>query len=484
MRALLHYAVTMVVIPVYGIQVCPFIESLSPVQVAWPIVGLLALQFAIRAPLRARMVGGAAAKGRVARAFWLELGLFVASALGLTAFNAVVHGFPVESGLKVLVGIAGLGFFAATDIALAEERALARDIAQGGEPVAVDGGHFPMTAKMMAFAVVSVVVLVTVFMLLVVKDLDWIVEVGATIPLSDARLSILKEFAFILAVALPHAINVIRSFSLNLHQVLALQNGVLGAVTGGDYTRHVPVARNDEFGLMAARTNVMVERIRAHAEELARTRDVTILSLASLAETRDNETGAHILRTQRYVRALARHLRDHPNFRDALDEETIDLLYKSAPLHDVGKVGIPDRILLKPGKLDDDEFAIMKTHATLGADALAVAEKELGTNSFMRFAREISATHHEKWDGTGYPNGLRETMIPLSGRLMAVADVYDALISKRVYKPAFPHEKAMEIIREGRGRHFDPDVVDALDAVEAEFKSIAAAYGDQHTRAE
>jgi len=188
------------------------------------------------------------------------------------------------------------------------------------------------------------------------------------------------------------------------------------------------------------------------------------------------------LRTQRYVRALAIELKDHTTFADYLDEETIDLLYKSAPLHDIGKVGIPDAILLKPGKLTDEEFVIMKTHAQIGADALAIAEEGLGTNSFLTFAREISLAHHEKWDGSGYPAGLKGVEIPCSGRLMAVADVYDALISKRVYKPAFSHEKAKRIIIEGRGTHFDPDIVDAFIAAEELFCGIAKQYGDSATQ--
>ncbi|MBL4693680.1 MAG: HD domain-containing protein [Magnetovibrio sp.] len=227
----------------------------------------------------------------------------------------------------------------------------------------------------------------------------------------------------------------------------------------------------------------MVERIKTHAHELSRTRDVTILSLATLAEIRDNETGEHILRTQRYVRILADHLQSHPNFSEFLTDEIITLMFKSAPLHDIGKVGIPDAILLKPGKLTDDEFVIMKTHASLGAEALNVAKRELGEKSFLRFAHEIALTHHEKFDGTGYPAGLSGHDIPLSGRLMAVADVYDALISKRVYKPAFSHDKAVGIIREGRGTHFDPDVVDAMDATEAEFQAIAVQYQSLHTDA-
>lgn len=208
--------------------------------------------------------------------------------------------------------------------------------------------------------------------------------------------------------------------------------------------------------------------------------DVTILAMASLAETRDNETGNHIRRTQHYVRALAEELRGHPRFTDALTDTTIDLLYKSAPLHDIGKVGIPDSILLKPGKLTASEWEIMKTHATLGHDAIARAEGQLtdGTPSFLHFAREIAYAHHEKWDGSGYPRGLKGDEIPVSARLMALADVYDALISKRVYKDAMTHEQAAAIIREGRGGHFDPDVTDAFTRIASRFLDIAIQFAE------
>ncbi|MCK5263707.1 MAG: HD domain-containing protein, partial [Gammaproteobacteria bacterium] len=277
---------------------------------------------------------------------------------------------------------------------------------------------------------------------------------------------------------------VVNSYARNLKHFFGHQNLVLGAVSSGHLDQSVAVCSNDEFGVMAHHTNVMIRSLQDRTEALQRTQDVTFLSLASLAETRDNETGAHILRTQHYVRALAIALSDNQKFSAMLDEETIDQLYKSAPLHDIGKVGIPDAILLKPGKLDDDEFEIMKTHAALGGEALQLAEKELGECSFLRFAKEIALTHHEKWDGSGYPQGLKGDVIPLSGRLMAVADVYDALISKRIYKPAFTHEKAMEIITEGRGQHFDADIVDTLYLIEDEVKIIAARYADESYKLE
>lgn len=209
------------------------------------------------------------------------------------------------------------------------------------------------------------------------------------------------------------------------------------------------------------------------------TQDATIVILASLVETRDNETGNHIRRTQHYVRALARHLQVHPAFAADLAGPQIDILFKSAPLHDIGKVGIPDSILLKPGRLDPAEFEIMKTHARLGYDAIENAERQLGiTVDFLACAKEIALNHHEKWDGSGYPAGLAGTAIPVSARLMAVADVYDALTTKRVYKDAMSHDEAVTIILDGRGRHFDPRVVDAFAEIAGQFRDIAARFAD------
>jgi putative two-component system response regulator len=221
--------------------------------------------------------------------------------------------------------------------------------------------------------------------------------------------------------------------------------------------------------------NEVVKRTR----EISAVQDVTILAMASLAETRDNETGNHIRRTQFYVRALAERLRTHPRFGYYLTDATIDKLFKSAPLHDIGKVGIPDRILLKPGRFTPEEFEIMKTHTTLGRDAILHAEKQLGMQvDFLKFAKEIAYCHQEKWDGSGYPEGIGGDDIPISARLMAVADVYDALISRRVYKEGMPHEQAVKIMVEGKGSHFDPDIVDAFLELQDEFRAIAARFAD------
>ena len=237
------------------------------------------------------------------------------------------------------------------------------------------------------------------------------------------------------------------------------------------------------------RNQMELKRHRDHLEdmvslrtrELEMTREVTIFSLAALAETRDNETGGHIIRTQRYVRSLALALQDHPDFLNHLDDDTINLLYKSAPLHDIGKVGVPDAVLLKPGKLNADEFEIMKTHTDLGRETIIKAEdamEDRRISEFLRLARQIAHTHHEKWDGSGYPQGISGDDIPLAGRIMAVADVYDALISKRIYKPPFTHAKARDILQADSGTHFDPRIIDAFISREEEFRQIALEFAD------
>ena len=224
----------------------------------------------------------------------------------------------------------------------------------------------------------------------------------------------------------------------------------------------------------------LVGEVAKRAKELEFIQDVTILALASLAETRDNETGNHLRRTQHYVRALAEHLQRHPHFSLLLTRTNIELIVKSAPLHDIGKVGIPDHILLKPGRLTPEEFEVMKSHATLGKEAIEHAEQQMGRSApFLTFAKQIAGSHQEKWDGSGYPEGLAGEHIPVAARLMAVADVYDALVSRRVYKSPMMHETACGIIAQGRGSHFDPEIVDAFLALHSEFHTIAERFSDE-----
>jgi putative two-component system response regulator len=217
----------------------------------------------------------------------------------------------------------------------------------------------------------------------------------------------------------------------------------------------------------------LLARVRSGERVLSlETRDVAIFALARLAESRDPETGAHLERVQQYARRLAQQLAGLPKYQDLITPEFVRLIYLTSPLHDIGKVGIPDAVLLKPGPLTHREVDIMRTHASIGAETLDAALRRFPEASFLRMARDIAASHHEWYDGTGYPAGLKGDAIPLSGRIVALADVYDALLSKRVYKESFTHHIARSIILEERGTHFDPDIVDAFVDVEQEFIDI------------
>ncbi len=231
------------------------------------------------------------------------------------------------------------------------------------------------------------------------------------------------------------------------------------------------------FTILTSLRYIDAEReVRERTRKLALTQDAIIQSLAALAETRHHETGGHIQRTRHYMRALAMRLKDHPKFRHYLDDAAIDLLFRLAPLHDIGKVGVPDHILLKPARLTMEEYAEMKKHTLYGSETIRLARNFLGEDSFLMVADEIALNHHERWDGSGYPRGLKGNEIPIPGRLMAAADSYDAIISPRLYKPAISHKEAIRLIRNLRGVYFDPDVVDAFLEASDEFEEIAARF--------
>lgn len=471
-----HYTILIGIYFFYGYQVCPFLEQLSPIALLLPVILLLLGQFSLR-EMAKRYFADIPLHRRVRVLFWCDFAAFGFSGIMLSLFNLIVFDFPLESGGKVLVGFLSMGFYIALDLALDREHRLSKELALTGRSFPISPRFMPYQHKFALFSAVNLAILATVCVLVVYKDLHWIAETKP--DMARAQYIILGEVLIIVCIAAAYIMRVILQYSRNVNASLLAENDALRQVEHGDLNASVPITSNDEFGHMASLTNRMIAQLRASNDALARTRDATILSLISLSAKRDNETGMHIRRTQTYVALLARALRSRGLHQDVLSDAMIDLLYTSAPLHDIGKVGVPDAILKKPGKLDDAEFAIMKTHAQIGADALAEAEASLGGgSSFLSLAREIAATHHEKWDGSGYPNGLAGTDIPLSGRLMAVADVYDALRSPRVYKPGFSHEKAKAILIEGRGTHFDPDLIDAFLSVEHEIENLAERMAD------
>ncbi len=215
------------------------------------------------------------------------------------------------------------------------------------------------------------------------------------------------------------------------------------------------------------------------AQESLHAHEVVLFAVASLAELRESDTESHLLRVRGYVRALVENLRSQPAYATVLTPQYIEALCACVPMYDLGTVGIPDRILLKPGRLSPDELAIMRTHTTLGYEAIVRAEKTLGRSSYLlTLAKELTLSHQEKWNGKGYPKGLVEAQIPVSARIVALADVYDALISNKVYKQGIGHAAAVAVIVSERGSHFDPLVVDAFVAVSAEFEAIAARHAD------
>lgn len=235
----------------------------------------------------------------------------------------------------------------------------------------------------------------------------------------------------------------------------------------------------DDFIVKPFDPGELIARVRCGERVLSlETREVAIFALAKLAESRDPETGAHLERVQCYSRALAQTLARFPKFTNELDADYIRLIYLTSPLHDIGKVGIPDSVLLKPGRLSDEEFDIMKTHTTIGSVTLDAALAKFPEAKFLRMARDIALTHHERFDGSGYPRGLVGDDIPLCGRIVALADVYDALTSKRVYKEAFLHSLARDIILKDAGSHFDPLICEAFQQCEEAFIAIRERFAD------
>ncbi len=235
----------------------------------------------------------------------------------------------------------------------------------------------------------------------------------------------------------------------------------------------------DDFLTKPVNPAELLGRIRVGERILGlETRDLALFSMAKLAESRDPETGAHLERVRSYSTAMARVLSRQPKYHEEITADFIRLIGETSPLHDIGKVGIPDAILLKPGRLEPGEFEIMKTHTTIGARTLEAALHQYPGAQYLQMARDIAQSHHERWDGKGYPEGLAGDRIPLSARIVALADVYDALTSKRVYKDALPAEKARDIVYEGAGQHFDPDVVQAMVQADQEFTDIHETFRD------
>ena len=239
--------------------------------------------------------------------------------------------------------------------------------------------------------------------------------------------------------------------------------------------RQLAIALSEKWRLtLDARRQLdrLENEVARRTHEVIATRDMMVFALARLAESRDTDTGRHLERMRAYAQMLAEQLQREGPYSHLIDETFLADLYRSSPLHDIGKVGIPDAVLLKPGKLTPAEFEMMKHHARIGAETLETVMAESGCGGFLEMAAEIARYHHERFDGTGYPHGLAGESIPLAARIVALADVYDALTSVRVYKPAFPADVARQMIEEQTGKHFDPAVVLAFQACFEQFRKM------------
>ncbi|WP_375750066.1 HD-GYP domain-containing protein [Vibrio sp. HN007] len=479
-QTFLFYLIAAVLYGTYGGRVCPFLATLTYGDIMLQTGGIFTALFAVRH--YASTKGGFFGFNSLAK---LDSILFFAFSIPLAIYYSVAYEFPIDSNAKVLFGMTIFGFLTGFVLELKSKIFLLDSIENNLASVEnAQGERQSMVKQAITLVLVLLISLTVTLTMIAVKDVYWLQHNPMYLLDGSGQISVIKEFIYISSVLIGYSIYIMMLWSTLMKRILSGHESALELVTAGQISQRLPVYSNDELGAVASMTNNMLDSLEESQDEIQITRDAAIIGLSALAESRDNETGAHILRTQEYVKALAEDMSTNDKHRELLNHNYIDLLYKSAPLHDVGKVGIPDSVLLKPGKLTDEEFDTMKQHPNIGAEALAMAEDQLGSSSFLRLAREIALTHHEKWDGSGYPNKLSGEEIPLSGRLMALADVYDALISKRVYKPAFSHEKAKQIILEGSGTHFDPEVVEAFLSVESSFVDIAARHKDKSDKTE
>ncbi|MEM6664948.1 MAG: HD domain-containing phosphohydrolase [Pseudomonadota bacterium] len=474
-RLIVHHLAFIGIYTLYGYQVCPFLDTLKLAEIMIPTAIAAGLHFAARSVWvkRARRLPITARNGSIFRA---DFALFVIVGLLLGAFNFAVFGFPAGSGAKVIFGFGIFGLYIALDLALRRDIVIAKDLRAQGESFPMDDQFMPYQTKFMLFSGMNIAIVGIVSLMVAMKDLIW--AQNTALDETSVQLYAFLNMAAVVGVLCGYIVLVVRQYSRKIDFSLTEETTVLQAVREGALDARVGVLSNDEFGHLAHLTNHMIDRLQSSMKEISQSQGAIIRALVDLAAKRDNETGLHLKRTQTYVRVIAEAMRRSGDGTPQLDDGFIAMLERAAPLHDIGKVGIPDAVLQKPGRLTAEEFAVMRNHAAIGADALREADRMLGGSPFIRMALEIAESHHERWDGAGYPHGLREEEIPLAARIMAVSDVYDAVRSKRVYKPAMPHDEAVGIIRDGAGTQFDPLVVAAFLQVEGEIAGISEQLSD------
>lgn len=408
-------------------------------------------------------------KNQSQRQFLLEGSLFLLGASALAWYDSYENYADLVSNSKVFLGCITFGFFTACDMALERQKLIAES------PDLIDWNiestkvAFSITAKLTSVAVFSLIFMTSIMFLVFLKDLYGFIDLEQD-DYSQGGFLFLQEMLFVGFVILVEMLNLIVSFCRNLKQFFHNQNASMEAVSKGNLDQHVYISSQDEFSVMGRYTNWMIEMLKKRNRELETARREIVVRLGRAAEYRDNETGMHVIRMSNYSAALARAVK--------LPEEQCDLILQASPMHDVGKIGIRDNVLLKPDKLDNEEWINMKTHVDIGVSILSG-----GDSKIIQLAQEIAATHHEKYDGTGYPNGLKGEDISIAGRIVPICDVFDALTSVRPYKKAWTVEDAIELLIREKGKHFDPDLVDKFVSILPEILEIRARYSDTSVEA-
>lgn len=468
-----HHILAVLFLSVYGYRVCNFISGLDVLVWMATVLPVVLAQWTSRTFFAWKVVSLGPMEARPRLAFAAEAVVFAAGGAAVGALNTIAHGFPAGSGLKVMIGFVAAGLFAGADQAI--KRVMAR-FDDGGLVQRVKTVRSPLFVRVGVTAALVLGFMTVIGALLIMR----VIEDGATYDRAT-MLRVGTEFGFVLIVFMAYVANLIRGLGRIVDRGLREQVETLEQSHATLGQRRAIVGTGDEIGLVATEINGLLDALEATTRNAARANEAIIRGLVGLAGARDNETGLHLKRTQLYIAAICRQLCLDRAFGDALTDEEIARLVAAAPLHDIGKVAIPDAILRKPGKLNDAEFAIMKTHVPEGLRVIDDVIAEVGTTHFLSTVRDVIAGHHERFDGKGYPFGHSADAIPLAGRLMAVADVYDALRSARVYKKAMDRDEARAIIIDGSGSHFDPRVVSAFLVVEPEIDRLAATLGDENS---
>jgi response regulator RpfG family c-di-GMP phosphodiesterase len=469
MRITAHYIFSIIILAIYGERVCPIIESIGQLDWTIRLTVVFTAIFCIRPLIVKWVIAKAHWQKQPQRQFFLEWFLFLVGASILAWYNSYENYADIVSTGKVFLGCTTFGFFIACDMALERQKLITgnleiMDLSEHDAKVA-----FPITAKLVAIAVFSLIFMTSIMALVFLKDLYWFIDLEQD-NYREGSVTFMRELFFVGGVILAEMTNLIFSFCRNLKQHFNNQNTSMEAVSKGDLNRYVMISSQDEFAVMGRYTNFMIEMLKERNRQLEETRQEIIQRLGRAAEYRDNETGMHVVRMSHFSEALAK--------KANLSKEQCDLILQASPMHDVGKIGIPDNVLLKPGKLVGEEWTKMQSHVEVGAAILSGSDSPL-----MQLAEEIAATHHEKYDGTGYPNGLKGEEISIEGRIVPICDVFDALTSVRPYKKAWTVEDAINLIKKEKGKHFDPDLVDKFVSILPEILEIRERYSEKKSAA-